>query len=160
MRWSDEAALFRVYGDPVAMALVGDGEPLALEECRRWIAVTHENYAKRGYGMLVVEDRETADVVGFCGLVHPGGQELPEAKYALAASSWGQGLATEALMGLLGWGHEVMAMPTIIATIHPEHGASQRVAHKAGMRATDPRREEDGTWTAVFVSQRGPRPPA
>ena len=47
------------------------------------------NYAKRGYGMFALEEKATGRVVGYCGIVHPGGQPEPEVKYALRRSHWG-----------------------------------------------------------------------
>ena len=83
--------MLAVYGDAEAMRWVGDGTPLSPEECDRWLVVTAENYAKRGYGMFALVERETGAVVGFCGLVHFGGQAEPEIKYALLRCGLGPG---------------------------------------------------------------------
>ena len=54
-------------------------------------AVTAENYDHRGYGMFALVERETGAVVGFCGLVHPGGQTEAEIKYAFLRTALGPG---------------------------------------------------------------------
>lgn len=74
-RWflQDLQALAEVYGDADAMRWVGDGGAITPNECRDWLVVTEKNYQTRGYGMFALEDRTTGAVVGFCGLVHPGG---------------------------------------------------------------------------------------
>ena len=71
---SDVDAMFAVYGDAESMRYVGDGQPLTFERCEQWVRVTEKNYAARGYGMFALEERATGEVVGFAGLVHPGGQ--------------------------------------------------------------------------------------
>ena len=148
---SDVPGLLEVYGDADAMRWVDDGQPITLEECERWVVVTARNVETRGYGMAVVEDRDSQELVGFCGLVHPGGQPEPEVKYALARRHWGRGYATEVVGGMVAYGREVFAMESIIATVAPANHASQRVLAKNGFARSEPRVESDGSRTEVFV---------
>ena len=100
---------------------------------RRVAAGDRRHYRKLGYGMFTVEARGTGAVVGFCGLVHPGGQPDVEVKYAFLRSYWGQGLATE----------------HVIATVAPDNTASHRVLAKARMTQRSPRHNPDGSITHV-----------
>ena len=59
--------------------------------------------------MFALEERSPGAVVGFCGLVHPGGSRTSRVKYALLRAHWGRGLATEAVSALLGFAHESAA---------------------------------------------------
>jgi RimJ/RimL family protein N-acetyltransferase len=153
----DEDAMLAVYGDGDAMRFVGDGQPLDRATCRRWISVTQNNCATRGYGMNAVVLRASGRVAGFAGLVHPGQQALPEVKYAFLRQHWGQGLATELVPALLAFGRANWGLEEIIATVAPEHGASQRVLAKAGMHPLPPRHNDDGSTSLVF-STRPPDP--
>ena len=155
-RWiaGDLAALLVVYGDADAMQWVGDGQPLNEADARRWLKVTEDNYDRRGYGMFALEQRRhdgDDDVVGFCGLVHPGGQAEAEVKYALRRAHWGQGLATEAVRGLLAYGAARHGLKTVIATVAPDNLASLRVLTKAGLALAPMRTNDDGTQTQVLV---------
>lgn len=147
----DVDALLAVYGDARAMRWVDDGRPLDRAGCERWVEVTEGNVATRGYGMCALVLAESGEVVGFCGLVHPGGQEEPELKYALARDRWGLGLATEAARGMFAYGARHFGLERVIATTAPENEASQRVLRKTGMRHAESRREGDGTPVEVFV---------
>jgi RimJ/RimL family protein N-acetyltransferase len=151
----DEARLWAVYGDPVAMRWVDDGQPIPREDCARWVEVTARNVERRGYGMSVIEARALqADggdpFVGFCGLVHPDEQLEVELKYALLREHWGQGLATEAARGLLAWGSERFGIGEVIATTDPANLASHRVLLKCGFERAELRLEEDGESVQVF----------
>ncbi|HEX7879773.1 MAG TPA: GNAT family N-acetyltransferase [Candidatus Eisenbacteria bacterium] len=146
----DVDELFAVYGDPESMRWVGDGQPLDRAACEQWVGVTERNVTTRGYGMSVMVDRASGEVVGFVGLVHPGGQELPELKYALKRDQWGKGLATEAARAMLAWGADRFGLTTIIATIAPENDASRRILEKLGMTEVEPRLDDDGLPTLVF----------
>ena len=130
MQRCDVDAMRDVYSDPEAMRYVGDGSAISEEDVLRWVDITLANYANKGYGMFVVELRETGQVIGFCGLVHPGGQELPELKYAYLRDHWGNGYATEAGEALRGYGERELGMAGIISTVDAEHTVSQQVLKK------------------------------
>lgn len=129
----DEAMLFHVYSDPDAMRYVDDGHPIERDACRRWIDVTLNNYEKYGYGMFAIDLRGTSKTIGFCGLVHPGGQAEPEIKYAFLRAYWTKGYATESGRALLDWGRDIGGLTQIIATVASGNAASQRVLVKIGM---------------------------
>ena len=150
--------MFAVYGDAESMRWVGDGQPLTFERCELWVRVTEKNYAARGYGMFALVLRESGEVVGFAGLVHPGGQDDAELKYALSRASFGRGFATEAAIALLGWGRGVVPTRRILATAFPENVPSHRVLAKAGFHPGEPRVNDDGTTTLVFVHENSGEP--
>ncbi|MGM9490785.1 GNAT family N-acetyltransferase [Ideonella sp. YS5] len=148
---ADAPAMHRVYGDAGAMRWVGDGQPLDLAQCEHWVEVTLRNYAERGYGMFALASRESGEVIGFCGLVHPGGQREVELKYALRRESWGRGLASEAAAAMLGYAGSVLGIRRVIATTAPDNVASHRVLLKAGMRRGELRANDDGSFTQLFA---------
>jgi RimJ/RimL family protein N-acetyltransferase len=151
-RWrpQDLDVLFAVYGDALAMRRVGDGKPLDRARCADWMRVTRINYEQRGYGMFAVERKTEPGAIGFCGLVHPGGQFEPEVKYAYRRSQWGRGFATEALRGLLAHAVDAHGIRMVVATTAPENTASQRVLLKAGLVREDPWIHDDGVLTQRF----------
>lgn len=153
----DYDAMYAVYSDAEAMRYVDDGEPISPDECRRWIEVTQDNYSKRGYGMSAVE-LEGGPVIGFMGLVHPGGQEVAELKYALARAHWGKGYATEAAKGFLAHGQAQFGIERVIATTAPENTPSHRVLLKCGMVDTGTRVDQSGDETQVFEWAKGAPP--
>ena len=125
--------MLAVYGHAPSMRWVGDGQPLDIAGCRAWLDVTERNFALRGYGMCALRRLDGSQVLGFAGLVHPGSQAQAEIKYALHPHQAGQGLATEAAVGLLAWGHQRFHLSEVIATTAAENTASHRVLGKAGL---------------------------
>ena len=150
LRESDLDALHAVYSDPEVVRWVDDGQPISWEESRHWLAVTQANYAVRGYGMFAIVARASGLIIGFCGLVHPDGQVLPEAKYALAKRCWRRGLMSECLPALLDYGARVHGLPVIVATVFSDNLPSQRVALKSGMRLQHRARRPDGRGWHTF----------
>lgn len=121
-----------------------------MDECIQWIDVTFRNYKTRGYGMFAVEGDQFDGVIGFCGLVHPKGQRLPEIKYALDRSLWGNGLGTELAQGLLDYATKVIDLHHIIATIATQNEASIRIVEQIGMTRSTPRIDDDGSVIEVY----------
>ena len=152
---TDVEAMLSVYGDPEVVRWVGNGEPFDRALCEKWIEITHQDYATRGYGMLALVERHSGKVIGFGGLVCLDSQTEAEIKYALHRSRWGCGFATEAAVALLAFGAAQFGLPEIIATAAPENEASHRVLLKAGMQRGALRRNEDGTFTQLFVWRPG-----
>lgn len=152
----DVDAMLAVYGDETVVRYVADGKPLDRPRCEHWVEVTLRNYATRGYGMVALVERATGSIVGFCGLVHPAGQVVPEIKYALRRDCWGKGFATEAAVGLLGHARQ-LGLSEVIATTDPENEPSHRVLLKAGMARGTLRRNEDGSFTQLFSWRPEPR---
>ena len=156
-RWiaSDLQAIHATYSDPEVVRYVGDGTPITPAQCEEWMSVTARNYATWGYGMFALESRNDAGLVGFCGLVHPGGQPDAEIKYAFMRQAWGQGLASEAVPALLRHGHDAHGLDRIVATVAPANLASQQVLSKVGARRIAERLNDDGSTTWVYEWRAG-----
>jgi len=74
--------------------------------------------------------------------------------YSLHPDSWGQGLMTEAVMALVGYGFGVLRLHRIWADVDPENIGSWRVLEKIGMRREGQLRENaliGGEWCDSYI---------
>lgn len=151
-RWlyQDKPALLSVYGDLQTVRWVGDGSPLTVEEAEYWFSVTERNYQSRGYGMFTLESRDSGEIVGFAGIVHPNNQQEPEIKYALHRDHWGQGLGSELVAGLIVYAKIKLGLSELIATVDPENQASRKILEKSGLQHEDIIDDENGRKTLVY----------
>lgn len=152
-RWdaSDLSNILGLYSNPKAMRYVDDGRPISEPLCRKWLEVTARNYQNRGYGMFNLASRiEPQRFIGCIGLVHPGGQAIAELKYALLPTAWNHGFASEAVGALLKVVPATFDIHEVMATVHPDNHASQRVLEKNGFIEVRPRLNPDGTETLVY----------
>jgi RimJ/RimL family protein N-acetyltransferase len=92
------------------------------------------DYEKYGYGRFAVEDRDTGEVIGFCGIKYIPEIGLPEIGYRLKRCYWGRGLCTEAARACVDFARDDLKIEKLVALIMPENTASIRVAEKLGMR--------------------------
>jgi len=82
--------------------------------------------------ILVLEDRVTGDFVGTIGLVID--DSSIEISYMLRESSWGCGLATEAVREVIEIGFRQLNAWRLWGTCAPDNPASQCVMERAGMQ--------------------------
>jgi [ribosomal protein S5]-alanine N-acetyltransferase len=88
-------------------------------------------------GILTVERKTEADVIGYCGLVFHGNgsPDEPELAYELLRAAHGHGYATEAARAVVTWASEA-GHPRLWATVRDWNVASRRVLEKLGFRET------------------------
>lgn len=90
-----------------------------------------------GPGILAVERKDTADVIGYCGVVFHGNgsPDEPELAYELLRAAHGCGYATEAGRAVVTWASEA-GYGRLWASVRDWNVASRRVLEKLGFRET------------------------
>src|SRR5580700_356952 len=90
-----------------------------------------------GPGIRAVERKDTADVIGYCGLsIHGNGSPgEPELAYELLRAAHGRGYATEAGWAVVTWADEA-GYRRLLAGVWDWNVASRRVLEKLGFRET------------------------
>jgi ribosomal-protein-alanine N-acetyltransferase len=88
-------------------------------------------------GLLTVERKSTADVIGYCGLVFSGdaSPDEPELAFELLRAVHNRGYATEAGRAVITWAGEA-GYPRLWASVWDWNVASRRVLDKLGFRDT------------------------
>ena len=132
-----EAVVFRqlwVERDPRVpphRRIDGEGRP-SVEDIAAHIRAERQVSAP---GLLAVERKGSADVIGYCGLViHPNGsRQEPELAYELLRAAQGCGYATEAGQAVVDWASEA-GYRRLWATVRAWNLASRRVLQKLGFR--------------------------
>ncbi len=124
-------------------AVLGDSEnmrhyPAALDtdSVRAWIARNMQRYRENGFGLWAVCLKETAEVIGDCGLtMQPiGGEMLPEIGYHIRRDQQRRGYAKEAAGAVLQWALRHTAFPAYYSYCKSDNTASYKTAEAIGMR--------------------------
>jgi RimJ/RimL family protein N-acetyltransferase len=93
-----------------------------------------------GYGLFVVEDAASGDIVGEVGLAHfmrglgARFDEAPEAAWRVLAARRGAGIAREAMSGALAWFDRTIGSERTVCLIHQTNTRSISVAATLGYR--------------------------
>jgi ribosomal-protein-alanine N-acetyltransferase len=95
-----------------------------------------EHWNRHGFGLWLLRDRLTREMVGRGGLqsTYAPGLVAVEAAWAIMPERWGQGLGTELARAALRVGFQWLELPEIVALTLPDNVASRRVMEKAGFR--------------------------
>jgi RimJ/RimL family protein N-acetyltransferase len=137
--WRDHDldTLAALNADPEVMRYILDGSVRDRQQSEQALRKMIRDWAERGFGLFAVEVRGTGTLIGWAGLAVP--EFLPEVMPAveigwrLAASSWGQGYATEAATAALRFGFDECGLDRIVSIRHVENTRSARVMEKLGL---------------------------
>ena len=94
---------------------------------------------QRGYGLWVVERRDSGSFVGFVGFSQPGWSAhftpCIEIGWRLSSLSWGNGFATEGAVVALSWARENIVFPRneVVSFTTTANTRSRRVMEKLGL---------------------------
>ena len=121
-----------LLGDPDVMRHYP--APKSRDDAAAWIAWNQRNYATHGYGLWIIETHE-GEFIGDCGLTwqNVDGVSKLEVGYHVATEWQGRGFATEAAEACRDFARDHVEAGELIAIIHPDNRASERVAGKLGM---------------------------
>lgn len=129
----DYAAL---CADPEVMRYLGTGQTLGRAEAWRQMAFILGHWRLRGFGLWAVEARDSGELLGRIGHLHPEGWPGFEVAWTLARPHWGKGYATEGARAAVAHAFTALGRDRVISLIHPENRASIRVAERIGERPT------------------------
>ncbi len=134
----DLDALAALYRDRDVRKYFPDGDHgmLNYEETKEeleWFIKGHPVHPELGLWATI--HKESGRFIGRCGLLPwtIDGREEVEIAYLLDKNFWGQGLATEAALGIKKYAFEKLHLSRLICLIDPQNTASRRVAEKIGM---------------------------
>lgn len=132
----DEARFYEVMNRPEVMRHLG-GVQLP-EEWRAAYQRLRGFQDEHGHTFWIVEDRETGDILGFCGIkrVNAPGTTMTgqhEVGWRLRPEAWGKGIAKEAAVASLDLAFGRHSAPHVIAMTVPANIPSQALMERLGM---------------------------
>ncbi len=133
----DAHTLYHVLGEEGILRYFPNPDPPPLERVERLVAKQLRHWEEHELGWWAVEPLEKPKLIGWAGLQFLAETGETEVGYLLSRAYWGQGLATEAARASLRYGFERLKREVIIALVHPDNKASQRVIEKLAMTFLD-----------------------
>jgi RimJ/RimL family protein N-acetyltransferase len=135
-RWreSDIEPNSAMLADPAsARFITSDGKPVT-DMFFGWrnAAILAGHWALHGFGMFVVEEKQTGRFVGRVGPWSPAGWPGFEVGWGIAGGFRGKGYAVEAARASIDWAFANFEIDRIIHCIDRENVASQGVARRLG----------------------------
>jgi len=111
-------------------------------QTRSVIAAKHADarasFAAHGYGFMMLEERDSGEIVGHCGLrrvahpLAPNPQDY-EIGWLVREDRWRMGYAHEAMRAVVDWGFTAIGAPQLVALTCQPNVGSWRLMEKLGM---------------------------
>ncbi len=150
MTVGDARDVFEYASDPEVARYVMWDAHRSIGDSRSFLNRMIEGYGSGELFSWGMVHKESGRLIGTCGYDRSWVPEHGRAElgYALSSEYWGQGLMTEAVRAVIGFGFEKMKLNKIVARCFAENLASEKVMQKSGMSYEGTQREH------VFVRGR------
>jgi ribosomal-protein-alanine N-acetyltransferase len=124
--------IYRMHQDEQVMAYLGGIR--SREQTEDYMEQNLSHWRKFGYGVWVLRENATGDLIGRGGLRNAvlGGNDEVEVAYGFLPEFWNRGLATEFVRVVMQKGLIEIGLSSLACVTHPDNMASRRVIEKAG----------------------------
>lgn len=111
----DAPFILTLLNEPSFLQYIGDKQVRNLEDARQYILNGPvASYERHGFGLLLVELRDTQTPIGMCGILKRAELPDPDIGFALLPDFWNKGFAFEAASAVLNDApHRVLAITTL-----------------------------------------------
>jgi [ribosomal protein S5]-alanine N-acetyltransferase len=157
---ADAAFILELLTDPDFLVNIGDRGVHSLGDAQRYItdgpALSYERF---GFGLYLVELKETCAALGLCGLLRRDSHPDVEIGFAFVPRARRCGYALEAAAATLQLGVHALGLTRIVALTGPDNAASIGILEHLGLRFERMVHfTPDGRESRLFVYQRAVAP--
>lgn len=130
----DAEFILELLNDPSFIRNIGDRKVRTVEGARVYIRNGPvASYAKYGFGLCLVELKETSESIGMCGLIKRETLHDVDIGYAFLPRYWSKGYAIESARAVKKFARDVIGLRRLVAIVDPQNTGSIRVLEKIGM---------------------------
>jgi [ribosomal protein S5]-alanine N-acetyltransferase len=131
----DAPFILTLLNDPSFLRYINDKNVRNLEDARQYMLNgPMASYARNGFGLYLVELKDTAVPIGLCGLLKREELPDPDIGFAFLPDYWGKGFALESAIAVMNDARERLGQKRVLAIVMPDNYASIKLLEKLGMR--------------------------
>jgi RimJ/RimL family protein N-acetyltransferase len=129
----DAAFILRLLNEPSFIRNIGDKGVRTQDDARNYILNGPiASYEKFGFGLFLVELRDSTSPIGICGLLQRDIFEDIDVGYALLPEFWSQGYARESAEAVLTFARNTLGKKRVLAITNLDNDKSIRLLEKMG----------------------------
>lgn len=130
----DAEFMLELLNDPSFIENIGDRKIRELDGAKAYIRNGPvASYAKNGFGLYLVQLKETRESIGMCGLIKRDQLKDVDIGYAFLPRYWSKGYAIESALSVKEHARAEIGLKRIVAIVDPRNAGSIRVLEKLGM---------------------------
>src|SRR5215216_5116824 len=131
----DAPFILRLLNEPSFLRYIGDKKVRNLEDARQYILNGPvASYEQNGFGLYLVELKESHTPIGMCGLIKREELPDPDIGFAFLPDFWSKGFAFEAASAVLTDAQERLGVERILAITSPDNEPSIKLLQRLGFR--------------------------
>lgn len=129
----DHEFIFRLLNEPSWLRFIGDRNITTPEDARHYISeVLVPTYARFGFGLYIVEIKQTNTPIGLCGLIKRDNLKDVDIGFAFLRQYWHCGYALESARAVIRHASQTFALKRIVAITSPENTSSTKLLNRLG----------------------------
>jgi RimJ/RimL family protein N-acetyltransferase len=131
----DAEFILELLNEPSFLRFIGDKGVHNLDDARRYILNGPvKSYEQNGFGLYLVELKESGRSIGISGLVKRDTLPHADVGFAFLPAYWAKGYAVESAAAVMTYAREVLGLTRILAITSPDNEASAKLLGKIGLR--------------------------
>ena len=131
----DAPFILTLLNEPSFLRYIGDKQVRTVKDARQYILNGPvASYERHGFGLCLMELRESNTPVGMCGILKREELPDPDIGFALVPDFWNKGLAFEAATAVLNDARERLKLERILAITSLDNEASINLLERLGFR--------------------------
>lgn len=130
----DAPFILELLNEPDFIRFIGDRNVRNIAEAQGYISKGPQaSYARNGFGLWMVEKRDSPEPIGICGLVKRDVLPDVDIGYAFLARFWSQGYAFESASAVKTYATHTLGLKRLVGVTDQDNFSSIRVLEKLGM---------------------------
>lgn len=130
----DAEFIVRLLNEPSFIEHIGDKGVTTVEDARQYLQnAPIDSYERFGYGLNMVELKESGEAIGMCGLVRRDFLDDADIGYAFLEQYWSRGYARESAKAVLKHARERLGLDRIVALVTPKNHSSIKLLERIGL---------------------------
>ena len=131
----DAAFILELINEPSWLKYIGDKGVKTLQDAENYIRKGPiEMYERLGFGLYLVEIKESSEPIGICGLIKREALEDVDLGFAFLPKFWGKRYAFESATAAMSYGKNVLGFTRIAAITSQDNPPSEKLLEKLGFR--------------------------
>lgn len=135
MNEDDAQFIVELLNDAAFLRYIGDKGVQTVEDARRYLlSGPIHSYQRFGFGLYLVESRESGERLGMCGLLKRDTLEDVDIGFAFLPQHRAQGFAVESGVAVMRHARAVLGLGRVVAITSQDNDGSASVLRKIGFR--------------------------
>ena len=127
----DAEFMLGLLNEPSFLRFIGDRGVRSVEDSRQYILKGPvDSYSRLGFGMWLVELKESQVPIGLCGLVKRDFLADVDIGFAFLPGFWSKGYAYESAATVKDYAINVLGFKRLVAIVNPDNSASEKLLEK------------------------------